>query len=152
MDNDFFSGLFTYNRDSNTKVIDCFEQETHVPPRAFALMGHILQAHRVWLNRIRDPHTDAGNPWLQIDSREYRRINEELFAQTLALLKTNSEQWPTQTIRYTNTRGQHFTNTLQDIYFHVINHSNYHRAQLAVLFREAGGTPPVTDYIIYRRA
>lgn len=150
MDNEFFAGLLTYNRDANNKVIDCFEQEKNVPARAFALMGHILQAHTVWLNRINRPGTDAGNPWQQIDSREYRRLNDSLFDETLRIIQ-DIPNWHHQTVEYINFRGQQFTDTLQDILFHVINHSTYHRAQLAVLFREAGGTPAVTDYIFQKR-
>ncbi len=151
MFNDFFVGMFNYNRDANGKVLDCFEQESNVPPRAFALMGHILQAHNIWLNRISKPGTDAGNPWQVVDSREYRRMNDTLFDQTIRLIQNGQHDWPQQRIDYITTRGQHFTNTLQDILFHVINHSTYHRAQLAVLFRDAGGIPAVTDYVLYKR-
>ncbi|WP_379084396.1 DinB family protein [Pedobacter sp. UC225_65] len=44
-----------------------------------------------------------------------------------------------------------YTGIVKDILFHVFNHSTYHRAQIATLFKESGITPPVTDFIILKR-
>ena len=33
----------------------------------------------------------------------------------------------------------------------VINHSTYHRAQIAQKVKALGGKPAVTDYIVYQR-
>jgi uncharacterized damage-inducible protein DinB len=55
------------------------------------------------------------------------------------------------TIAYKNTRGESFENSVRDILFHINNHSTHHRAQIAARIREAGITPPTSDYIFYRR-
>ena len=54
-------------------------------------------------------------------------------------------------VHYTNTNGQAFDNSVRDILFNVINHSTYHRGQIAREFREYGPEPLVTDYIFYKR-
>jgi len=47
--------------------------------------------------------------------------------------------------------GEKLANNIKDIVVHVINHSTYHRAQIALLVRQSGGEPAKTDYIVYQR-
>ena len=54
-------------------------------------------------------------------------------------------------IRYTTSRGETFESTVRDILFHAINHSTYHRGQIASDFKLHGMTPLITDYIFYKR-
>ncbi len=44
-----------------------------------------------------------------------------------------------------------FTNVIQDVLFHFINHSTYHRGQIAIQMKEAGLEPIATDYIFFKR-
>ena len=50
---------------------------------------------------------------------------------------------------YTNTQGQPHEGVVADVLTHVVNHASYHRGQIAVLVREAGGRPAVTDFIFF---
>ncbi|TNF76236.1 MAG: damage-inducible protein DinB, partial [Bacteroidetes bacterium] len=54
-------------------------------------------------------------------------------------------------IIYENTEGRSFSNTLQDILFHIVNHSTHHRGQITMDFRKNGMDPPLLDYILYKR-
>ena len=54
-------------------------------------------------------------------------------------------------ILYKTTKGQAFENKTSDILFHIINHSTYHRGQIAADFRQTGTEPLSTDYIFYKR-
>jgi uncharacterized damage-inducible protein DinB len=56
----------------------------------------------------------------------------------------------TQTVTYTIGSGKQFTNTVQEILFQVINHSTYHRGQIATAFKKAGIEPLSTEYISYK--
>jgi uncharacterized damage-inducible protein DinB len=40
---------------------------------------------------------------------------------------------------------------MADLIRHVVNHSTYHRGQLATQLRQLGQIPPATDFIVYRR-
>jgi uncharacterized damage-inducible protein DinB len=53
-------------------------------------------------------------------------------------------------IRYANSKGQPFNNSVRDMLFQVINHSTYHRAQIATEFKNNGLDPLLTDYIYYK--
>jgi uncharacterized damage-inducible protein DinB len=50
-----------------------------------------------------------------------------------------------------NLAGNTYRNTLADLIRHVVNHSTYHRGQLATQLRQLGQIPPATDFIVYRR-
>ncbi|MGYP003599610475 len=41
-------------------------------------------------------------------------------------------------ISYRNSKGNAFENYVQEIFVHFINHSTYHRAQIAVLMKQLG--------------
>ena len=46
-----------------------------------------------------------------------------------------------------NSKGQSWTSRVEDVLTHVLLHGAYHRGQIASALREAGLTPPYTDYI-----
>lgn len=48
-----------------------------------------------------------------------------------------------------NVRGKEFT--LQELVQHVVNHSTYHRGQMALLLRQLGHQPPSTDFALFLR-
>ena len=63
---------------------------------------------------------------------------------------TNLEDFDKR-IAYENSEGKQFINTFKDILFHVINHSTYHRGQIALEFRNNTIEPLASDYILYKR-
>ena len=46
-----------------------------------------------------------------------------------------------ETINYSNSNGKTFSKVIRDLLFHVINHSTYHKAQIATEFRQNGLDP-----------
>jgi len=39
---------------------------------------------------------------------------------------------------------------LHDLLIHVVNHSTYHRGQVASMLRQLGAVPPPTDFIVFK--
>jgi len=76
------------------------------------------------------------------------KINSENFINSSKIL---DERNITEKINYKNSIGNVFENTIQEIFFHFINHSTYHRGQIAMLMKQAGLEPINTDYIFYKR-
>ena len=54
-------------------------------------------------------------------------------------------------VSYRGSDGQAFSHPLGHLMRHVVNHSTYHRGQLATLLRQMGHTPPNTDFTRYLR-
>jgi uncharacterized damage-inducible protein DinB len=52
-----------------------------------------------------------------------------------------------QSVSYTNSKGEAWSSTVQEILTHLVIHSAYHRGQIASDLRAAGQEPAYTDYI-----
>jgi uncharacterized damage-inducible protein DinB len=52
-----------------------------------------------------------------------------------------------RSVAYVNSKGEDWTTAVDDILFHVVLHSTYHRGQVAHVLRAGGATPAYTDYV-----
>jgi uncharacterized damage-inducible protein DinB len=144
----FFKELFEYNNHFNQKLADIFnESPDKTSEKAIKLFNHLLNAHQIWNNRIEPKQTPFG-VWELNAVQDLKNIDASNYEQTLFILDNFDLNTP---IKYTNSKGETFSNSIQDIYFHVINHSTHHRGQIASEFRQYGLNPLVTDYIFYKR-
>ena len=50
-------------------------------------------------------------------------------------------------VEYRNSKGEAWSNRVEDILTHVLMHSAYHRGQIALEMRAAGTEPAYTDFI-----
>ncbi|MGN6602969.1 MAG: DinB family protein [Ginsengibacter sp.] len=140
----FFKELFEYNHQYNQKLYDQFK-EHQISVKPLRLFNHILNAHHIWNNRIesKDP---AFSPWDLHLLYDLKDMDQSNFEQSLLILEDFDLE---DMIHYT--KGEAFDNSVRDILFHIINHSTYHRGQIAASFRVHGLEPLVSDYIFYRR-
>jgi uncharacterized damage-inducible protein DinB len=114
------------------------------------LLAHLAAAKRVWLNRIAGKaagievwpklELDAATELLTQADREFVELTLKL---DLAEL--------TRPVIYRTSRGQSHATPLVDVVTQVINHSTYHRGQLASAIAAAGGTAAASDYIVWAR-
>ncbi len=114
---------------------------------------HIWDAELIWFKRIKG---EQATTWPSEDL-------DETFAGALnSFLKTSEELtnfvsmkdklFLEKRISYTNTKGLSFSNNIEDILYHVVNHSSFHRGQLITMLSELGETKfPPQDLIAYLR-
>ena len=144
----FFKELFEYSHHFNQNLADVFkDNQGKTSEKAEKLFNHILNAHQIWNNRI-DPKQPTFDSWELHDIQDLKNIDKTNYEQTLQILDKFDLN---ETINYSNSKRQAFSNNIRDILFHVINHSTYHRGQVASEFRQYGLEPLVTDYIFYKR-
>lgn len=142
-----FPELLEYNVHYNQKLIERFLFHLpEIPERALLLMNHIVNAHQVWNARILGK--ESFHPWQMNLVEDLESLNQTNYETSLEILTQKDLK---AEISYTNTKGETFENIIEDVLFHVINHSTYHRAQIALLFRQAGLEPLPTDYVFYKR-
>lgn len=79
---------------------------------------------------------------------ECKNMDKENYEDTMKVLETADLG---KVIDYKNSKGDAFSNTVQDILFHVVNHTTHHRGQIVSDFRQSGIAPLVTDYIFFKR-
>ena len=116
------------------------------PARSLRWMGHILGAELLWLSRM------AGTPsplpvWPELSVEECSARHRDLSRQ---LTRSLTESWANpldRRVSYTNSKGEPWTSTVEDILTHVVIHSAYHRGQIASDVRAVGLEPAYTDYI-----
>lgn len=142
-----FTDLYEYNAHFNEKLIRLMGPELNrLPEKPVKLINHILSSHQVWNSRIlNQPST---HPWEMHPFENLIEINQENHQTTLKILE---EFDLSKIITYQNTKGEKFQNKIEDILFHLVNHGTYHRGQIALLFRESGIEPMISDYIFYKR-
>jgi uncharacterized damage-inducible protein DinB len=144
----FFNELFEYSHHFNQKLADAFiHNPDRVSEKAIKLYSHILNAHQIWNNRINPKQAPFG-VWEIHPIQNCKHIDIENYENSLVVLDKSDLN---QTVHYTNTKGVAFSNDIKSIIFHVINHSTYHRGQIASEFKQNGLDPMVTDYILYKR-
>ncbi|ELR72856.1 DinB protein [Fulvivirga imtechensis AK7] len=146
-----FRDLFQYNDWANQRVLITLEQSDFKNEKLLLLFSHLLSAQIVWLNRIKDIPTSPFPIWEQYKLRELRSMTEESSSNWLNYLDTHKFETFEEMVFYKNSNGRKFENTIREIINQVINHSSYHRGQIASLLKEEGIEPPVTDYIAYAR-
>ena len=144
----FFRELFEYSHHFNQKLCDVFaEQPDKTSEKAAALFNHIINAHQIWNGRIRT-EVNLFGVWEMHTVGDLKRIEKANFDRTMAILE---EIDLNTSVAYRNSKGQDFQNSVRDVLFHIINHSTYHRGQIAAEFKQSGLEPLVTDYIFYQR-
>lgn len=142
-----FKELFEYNHHSNQKLIPLISENIeNVSEKTISLMNHLINAQQIWNARI--TNKNLFEVWQLNDWNQIAEIDNENYSKTLQLL----DKMDLNTIvEYTNSKGITFSNTIKDVLFHIINHSTYHRAQIATDLKQNGLEPINTDYIFYKR-
>ena len=144
----FFRELFEYTHHFNLKLIKMAELNGNAHSEKIGnLVNHMLNAHQIWNNRITKEEKEFA-VWAVHKPDEYEEIESKNYITSRNIIKDYELE---KLIDYTNTKGQVFSNSVRDILFHVVNHSTYHRAQIATLCRQNGIEPLMSDYIFYKR-
>jgi uncharacterized damage-inducible protein DinB len=147
----FFIHLLNYELWANQRVIDALETLDNPPPRAVAIMGHILSAQHIWLGRALHEPTFVAI-WDDVPVAWMNETAERQHRQIVNYVSSLSESDLVQPIDYANSKQQPYQSTLIDILTHMSHHAAYHRGQVVQLIRPMlAAEVPVTDFIIWTR-
>ena len=160
MKNDLLD-LIRYNDWANERMVDAIrpvsEEKRRSPVTSsfgslHETLGHIVSAEWIWLQRWNGQSPATAPGWVASDTtdRFVERL-AEIRKERLTYLWDLSEDAFLRTIEYSNLAGNTYRDSLADLIRHVVNHSTYHRGQLATQLRQLGQIPPSTDFIRYRR-
>ncbi len=120
------------------------------PLDALRLYAHIMAAENIWLARIEEREPDV-TVWPALDLDQCAALGARNHAAFALLTETLSTSELERMVRYRNSKGEEFVNTVEDILMHVAMHGAYHRGQVARIVRGEGGAPQFTDYIFFLR-
>jgi uncharacterized damage-inducible protein DinB len=115
-------------------------------------LHHIVTVQSFFLSRFQQRAFDMER-WKQAPGTmdETERRFEEAHADGAAYTAHLDEAELARTIEFPVPAFKDFRPPVRDALMQVAMHSEHHRAQVAMRLRALGGTPPVTDYIIWVR-
>jgi len=131
-------------------LLGAVPSDSSAAPEAFREFAHVIGTEEIWLARLEQRPPRAA-VWPELSAPELRSLIEETHAASRAYLAELEAADLVATVRYTNSAGQEFTNSIGDILLHVALHGQYHRGKVNLLLRQAGLTPAPTDYIAFVR-
>ncbi len=137
-----------YDEWANRKVFSAIKDlpESKTRTEIYGLFSHLLAAQIIWMNRVTGI-TNEVELWPDPSLAEMETLLNENPAKLRTLIPKAS-----QTIRYSNSSGTEFQNSVGEILTHLTIHGQHHRAQIATLLRQSGITPPGTDLIFFLRS
>ncbi|CCQ96509.1 Nuclease inhibitor [[Clostridium] ultunense Esp] len=122
------------------------ESMVSVFPSLSQVVNHLYDVDQIWYARI---NKDFQRVERDLDNiRNALSAFESLHHEMVSFVRT---QDPRMTIHYRNSKGESFTNRLEEIIHHIVNHGTYHRGNIAAMLRQLGQTGVSTDYIYYLR-
>lgn len=142
--------LIAYSLWANRKIFKTLVEHDITDEKMMLWAAHILNAEELWMDRIEGRQVGVGV--FQMRKKESLLSDlENLNERFKELLASFSEEELEKTIYYQDSKGNPYENTLSDLLFHMINHETHHRSQIAARLREAGISPPPTDYLYFVR-
>lgn len=114
--------------------------------------AHVLAVERVWYMRLQGQDWTTQRVWPSLSLDECADLAEQSAAQLrqyVERLKDDHEL--AKTVKYTNSAGDTFNNSVSDVVTHVALHGVHHRGQIAASLRSNGIDPPALDFIRFAR-
>ncbi len=160
---DELRSLFAYDTWANDLMLDAVEK---LPEEAIrrdlatshqSLLGtlvHVVAAEEIWLSRWKGAPRAKLTGLDEIPSFEalltwWGKVRNERDAFIASLGESDLER----EMEMTTTAGATHRHSHADMFRHLLNHSTYHRGQVAAMLRQVGAKAPSTDLIrFYREA
>jgi uncharacterized damage-inducible protein DinB len=151
--------LFAYNRWANARAL---EPVSALTPEEFGrtlggsfssvhgTLAHIYAAEWIWLERWnrkspRGLPTSQEVPTLDVLREKWVAVERAARDFVARVTQENLEE----VITYVNVKGETWSYSLADMFVHVVNHSTYHRGQVATMLRQLGKVPLSTDFLVF---
>jgi uncharacterized damage-inducible protein DinB len=157
---DEIRGLYEYNRWANSRFLDAtaglsdeeFNRDLRSSfPSVQATLLHILAAEWIWLERWHGTSPTELPPWdtgTHAALRAQWRIIEQ---EQQAYVNSITDGQLRSVIAYRSFASLPFAQPLWQLMRHVVNHSTYHRGQVATMLRQLGRPVPVSDLVAFYR-
>jgi uncharacterized damage-inducible protein DinB len=140
-----FLSMFAYDHWANGECLIAMRKAAS-PVETVRRMAHVLSAEKLWLERmLGEPQTLPVWPTTTIE--ECAALADDMNARWLKYLGELSPPAFDRVVEYRNSKGEAWSNRVEDILTHVLMHSAYHRGQIALKMRAAGTQPAYTDFI-----
>ena len=143
-----FLAKFDFDYSANIKWIKIFEENVDIlPPHALKLMSHIINVHHIWINRLQNKFPESDN-WDVFDVEYLRQLHFENLRETNDFIEKATDLNETTHLELNGNMNEY---TVSDVLYHILNHSNYHRAQISLLCKMNEIEVTATNFISWAR-
>ena len=150
MNKEYFIELLQYDKWANNEIAEALCMSDEIPAKCKILFHHIAATTDLWFYRVNSGQRLFENLFKETDPKTTLELMFKAVDRWNDLLNKNKIDLHS-VIKYKNTKGNEYRNTVQDILTHLITHNHYHRGQINQLLRQSDFEPAVTDYIFYKR-
>ena len=137
--------LLRYDGWANRETLESL-RPSPTPPKSLAWMAHIVGSECLWLARLKN-ETSPLPVWPELTVEQCAERLSELEGAWEEYARGITDPKLGSSVSYTNSKGERWSSTVEEILTHVTVHSAYHRGQIASDVRASGGVPAYTDYI-----
>ena len=143
---DFFVDKYEYDLQTNKRWISkVLQQEEGVNEFIIKSLSHILNVHHIWNCRLLGAVPESGL-WDKLPLDYATKFAVENRNVTISYLET----WDHEAkVDFHDSEGTLLSKDTVDILYHILNHSNYHRAQIARELRTLGLDVPSFNFITF---
>lgn len=152
MNKEFILGLLKYNHWANLQTLLSIKELKKQDEKGIHLFSHLLISQRTWLERIKKREHTFPTFWEGLSLEQCETLIDEYNKEWQDYIGDSGEKELDRICVYRSSSGELFNNTVREIIVHLVNHSSYHRGQIASLVKKSKGTPAVTDYIVFQRS
>lgn len=145
----YFLKLYQYNAWANNRVLNALTRQQVKSEKILSIMGHIVAAQFLWLHRIKGLPPADVKLWGEYNLPQLVQMAEDVGRLWLEFIETTDDF--NRQLTYLNYTGDPYVNNVEMIMIHLVNHSTYHRGQIALLLRQKKLEPINTDFITYDR-
>jgi uncharacterized damage-inducible protein DinB len=112
-----------------------------------AVVAHVVGAEWLWLQRWRGENPSTLPPWLGESTVQLHARLAQVEAERTILVAALRDEDVHREVAYRLLNGTPGTRRLDELILHVVNHSTYHRGQIADMIRRLGVKPPSSDLL-----
>lgn len=145
-----YKRLFRFDADCKRKTLEFLRSSPSLEPNAINIFAHILAAEKMWLSRL-ELGVKAPPPklWQGRTLDQCADEMESVIGHWTRYLGGLSDQDYSKQVSFINLKGMQVDRPVYDLLTHVLNHSAYHRGQIATLTGKKETEAPPTDYIFF---
>lgn len=141
----FFFRMFKYDHWANSESLASVKS-SGAQARPLRLMSHLIAAQQVWLDRLKQEKQSIAS-WPELSLQECEARQASLARSWQDYINGLGPDDYSRRISYTNSKGEPWASTVEDVLTHLLLHSAQHRGQIALELRASGETPAYTDFI-----
>ncbi|MBX2844677.1 MAG: hypothetical protein KTR13_00570 [Saprospiraceae bacterium] len=136
-----------FNHWANSQYIQSISNDGITNDKIHWWMSHNLNAQHTWQCRLQNKATKY-KVFQVHPMNDWQAIEDDIYQEGLHLLDTIDLD---QDFNYQSTSGTKYQDKVKDVFLHFVDHSSYHRGQIAAKYRELGLEPLRTNFIHWTR-